>query len=524
MLALCAGCDGAATQALRTQTHKPRAMVSNTLLTTRRALFPATRQDRDLGYASAAVAAQLEATRLLARVDRVVAGMHGVRDALLPRRDSAAGGSLDAPLTFASLPHAVALTIFGFVRADQRARIALVCRAWRDALADPAAWTCLNLSTVEWGGVTVAVTDATLRAAAARGNGRLCELYLDDRDNLTTAVRLDVVTANAGTLRSLSCLACTVDQNRPFQEVEALVRAAPHLEEFRVDAMATVEQALRMLRNESPFETLELRSLCVSAVEERVDEAGVLELATALQGRLSLDTLDLRGLPLQIPAALDAVCAAQAALKVPNLMLTDCHLGPAAVPALVRLIRGDKCTGLTIKNGGVQLLDEAAGMQLASAFATNGMQHVILDNVDLWNDLNAAVAVLQALTRHPTLHWLELIRNVPANAAAAGVALGALLAANSSTVTTVNIGGSFLGDAGFAPIMVALSRNTHLSQFCCCNMDMSVEFARERFLPAVRANTSLRNLLASERWGVHDGEAPPAEVLEAEALVAARRR
>ena len=51
---------------------------------------------------------------------------------------------------------------------------------------------------------------------------------------------------------------------------------------------------------------------------------------------------------------------------------------------------------------------------------------------------------------------------------------------------------------------------------------MSEDFARERFLPAVRANTSLRKLRASEWWGdEEDGEAPP-EVLEAEALVAAR--
>ena len=42
------------------------------------------------------------------------------------------------------------------------------------------------------------------------------------------------------------------------------------------------------------------------------------------------------------------------------------------------------------------------------------------------------------------------------------------------------------------------------------------------FLPAVRANTSLRTLSASRSWGdAHNGVAPP-EVLEAEALVAAR--
>ena len=96
----------------------PRAMVSNTLLTTRRALFSAPLQARDVGYASAAVAAQLETTRLQARVDGVVVGMHGVRGVLLPWQISAASGSLGAPLTFASLPHAVALSIFDILPAD----------------------------------------------------------------------------------------------------------------------------------------------------------------------------------------------------------------------------------------------------------------------------------------------------------------------------------------------------------------------------------------------------------------------
>ena len=45
----------------------------------------------------------------------------------------------------------------------------------------------------------MAVTDSTLRAAAARTNGRLCELFLDHSDAVTAAARLDVVAANAGT-------------------------------------------------------------------------------------------------------------------------------------------------------------------------------------------------------------------------------------------------------------------------------------------------------------------------------------
>ena len=166
----------------------------------------------------------------------------------------------------------MALTIFCKLPADQRARAALVCRAWRDAVADPAAWTCLDLS-AETGRLSVAVTDATLRAAAARAKGRLRQLYLENRNDLTTVARLGVVMANAGTLRDLSCLVPTVFHNIEYDEVNALARAAPQLMRFRVDAVASLEQAICMLRNDSPFEALMLRSLKVDATVDAAGEA-----------------------------------------------------------------------------------------------------------------------------------------------------------------------------------------------------------------------------------------------------------
>ena len=106
--------------------------------------------------------------------------------------------------------------------------------------------------------------------------------------------------------------------------------------------------------------------------------------------------LELQGLPLHIPAALDAVCAAQAALNLPDFCFTDCGLGPASVPALVRLICGDKCRGLTIRNGNVQLLDEAAGTLLAGALAASSMTNLCLHGVDFWQNVAAATAACAA--------------------------------------------------------------------------------------------------------------------------------
>ena len=230
------------TRSAHSRTRRVGAFVKPPL--TRRAAS----QDCDLGYASAVVSARLDTTRLLARMDGVADGVQRVRDELLARRVSAAGvvaacgsGAARATPTFASLPHAVVLTILGDIPADQRARLALVCRAWRDMVADPAAWACLDLS-VRTSGITVAVTDATLRAAVARANGGLRFLYLDDCVALTAAAQLEVVTANAGTLHTLSTL---YEQREgvaplPFHELEALARAVPQLEEFCADAQVTV--------------------------------------------------------------------------------------------------------------------------------------------------------------------------------------------------------------------------------------------------------------------------------------------
>jgi hypothetical protein len=75
---------------------------------------------------------------------------------------------------------------------------------------------------------------------------------------------------------------------------------------------------------------------------------------------------------------------------------------------------------------------------------------------------------------------------------------------------------------GLAPLVDALPRNTHLRLLDCAETDMSNTFVHDRFLPAIRANTSLRELVARQWWGDEEDGTAPAEVLEAEALVKMR--
>ena len=112
-------------------------------------------QDCNLGFASAAAARLLESTPLLRRLelasDTVLSArstLASARGALAPRAGAAseAGSGHDGILGFAHLPHAVVRHILSYVPADARARAAIVCRAWRDTVADTSLWTVLDLS------------------------------------------------------------------------------------------------------------------------------------------------------------------------------------------------------------------------------------------------------------------------------------------------------------------------------------------------------------------------------------------
>jgi hypothetical protein len=106
--------------------------------------------------------------------------------------------------------------------------------------------------------------------------------------------------------------------------------------------------------------------------------------------------------------------------------------------------------------------------------------------------------------------------HVPAaHRAAAGAALGALVAANAPALQELDAAYSWLADEGLGPLVDALPGNTHLRKLLLSEEahGMSEAFARDRLLPAVRANASLRYLATGVDW---EG------AVEAEALVLQR--
>ena len=352
-------------------------------------------------------------------------------------------------------------------------------------------------------------------------------MVLDLNDDISDDALLEAATSQQGTLRQLHWLSEKADKNKVafFNVVEEVARAVPQLSIFVVDVAASVAEGTRLLRNEAPFEALRVRCLEVDQPTEdgEATAADVLSLVAALRGHASLRELSLRDVSLRSAAVLDTLAAAVVAGRLSRLVLCNCGLSPASVPALVHILRGGALTVLDIVNNGALLFDVPAAVQLADALvAHRSLQVFELYSAQLWSDPVATAAIIGALTRHPSLQSLFLCSDTPANRAAAGAALSALVAANSPSLHHLSLSHLHLGDDGLRHVLAALPCNRHLQMLDLEGAGMSDEFARDVLLPAVRASASLRTLLASKWWGGdEDGVAPPA-VLEAEALVAAR--
>ena len=256
--------------------------------------------------------AQLEAAPLLRRLDLASDRLLRARGTLTPRADAAsAAGSTRC--TCVHLPDAVVRRVLTFVPADARARAALVCRAWRDTVADARLWTVLDLSPAS--GVAQPVSDATLRGAAALARGQLTVLCLDDCEQVTRAARLEVVTANGGSLRELSCCfshdPSEYGSDAGFRSlhVEALAAAAPQLAAFTVDVaeetdeyhdydvyVAPMARVMPLLWNYEPFGALQLRRLSVRVDNERrpadvLNDDELHEFCEAVSAHVSLNQL-----------------------------------------------------------------------------------------------------------------------------------------------------------------------------------------------------------------------------------------
>ncbi len=419
----------------------------------------------------------------------------------------------------AALPHALSLRVFGGVSVEERLRCREVCRGWCATLADHTLWLRLDMTRADG----AACSEALLLAATARAGGQLQALRLTCAEHRVFEALLSVAAANNTTLQELR-----VRAHDPFTQyacvrvatLEALLRAAPQLHMLEADVHATgTDEAHRVLRNNPPFGPLRVRQFAIGLPTR--DVWNVLALIADVAAHVWLTGLHLTSVDINDPAALDAVMDAALAHRLSAVQLRVSRLSPASVPALVRLLGGNALVELHILNLGAVLLNEPADAALLgdALRANTSLTALRLSYCALWHLPAAGIALCAALAGHPRLRAIDLSYNSVCKNADACAALAALVAANAPALQTLGIGYCGLGDQGMGPVVEALRHNTHLTKLDCGGNEMSKAFARDRLLPAVRANASLRELT------VVDDRAPygaPESAHEAAALVAAR--
>jgi hypothetical protein len=447
-------------------------------------------------------------------------------------KDALAQLIISDAVTFASLPLPLARLIFLALPPDARGRASCVCRAWRDVLAEPALWTRLEMPEDAEGDYAAMRLRAlrVVHGAAGRAHGELRQLVLlqhyFSQDEL-----LPVLTSNAGSLRELQVSSVLEDDT----DFEAIVAAAPLLQVLRVEGVScTWKDAPRMLRAEPPFAPLQMgEGLYVRFDDQNDLRAGGMERFGPFAAALANVTLQPALLRLGIeladvsqPAAMEALADAALARRLCELTLHYCT-PPAAAP-LARLLAGGSLTGLEIMDTlhepgaiGPPLFDAAGAALVADALRVNTTLTVLqLHTTFLYEDTRAGELVLGALAGHPSLRELsilELESEVPDRSAFGG-ALAALIAADAPALEVLHCSSYYLGDDALTPIVQALPLNHHLRELDMSENSMSEALARERLLPAVRANTTLRKFTCANAI---DDEPAPA-LAEAEELVRLR--
>jgi hypothetical protein len=404
-------------------------------------------------------------------------------------------------VTFASLPLPLARRIFLALPVDARGRASCVCRAWCDALADPSLWTRLDMSGVfraDWPRF-----EAVLRGAAGRSRGQLCLLDLSQQDITWNALR-SLLCANADSLRELHLH--SVEKNVWFSTVDAVVAAAPLLQVLTAECVLCAwEVAPRLLRTAEPPFALQMRScLSVRFDNENDNRAGGMERVEPFAAALAdatlqpaLSRVSFRKADAAQPAVMGALVDAALARRLRELTLDFCT-PPAAAP-LARLLAEGSLVVFDIQYvtepfARTPLFDAAGAALVADALRVNTtLTRLDLHCVDLCGDMRAAGAVLGALVGHQSMRKFTITRE--RGTAAFGDALAALIAVDAPALHTLVCSCNSLGDAGLAPIVEALALNRHLRELdvrdATYGNRMSEAFARERLLPALRANTTL---------------------------------
>ena len=177
-------------------------------------------------------------------------------------------------------------------------------------------------------------------------------------------------------------------------------------------------------------------------------------LCSDLIGHRSLTQLVLYVADLRETAAIEALVDVANEKQLTILHLDACMLRRVASPALTRLLGGCSLTSLYISYCVVHDDNLEITPAFSNAVRSSRLHRLTLRQVRLFDFLANGLDLVAAVTRHPTLQHINLSCNDPElqHRSAVGAALGALVAANSPSLTSLKIWSSRLGDAGMRPL------------------------------------------------------------------------
>jgi hypothetical protein len=466
------------------------------------------------------------------------------------------------PFPLLQLPAAVLSAVLARAPVDVRARCACVCRALRAAAADPAAWTDVDLTRA--GGLTCRARILQRRLAALAP--RLAqtrelrvqpdELFsvwrnIDYDDTAALQVVLGLVRdGHARSLRVLHFADLTCRLEHPSREpreqaLRALLAEAPALARLELgELQCDSQRALALLR--TPRVRAVRCVLCWPLSDPgaaHAPEPTLEEVFDALEQHAGLEALSALGwMQEEEQRAAFVARIVDFALTRRLVALSLWSLPRSSAPHLARLMReGAALRRLTLDSGSACGAVGGTAALLADALRANTtLRELELRGMCTWcidthrpRDGPAGAAVCASLVGHPSVTSVILYnvlmcgRHRDANFCAMDASLAALLRANAPALTTLKLKVATAPDDQ-APALWrmfrALAHNTHLRVLELEALRPSAAFLRCVVLPAVRANTSLRELRLGLAWQARRSLAADRALDAAEQLVAARAR
>lgn len=445
-----------------------------------------------------------------------------------PRRRARAVASPEPQSwSYDALPVAVAQRVFALLPVDTKARVACVCRTWRDAVADPQLWTRLNFSSLDLKLDVWRQPYSALRSTAQRAQGQLEHLNVSGTITVPREMLLGVLAANPG-LRKLCVESVTIDGLCPglYDEyalpLDQILAAAPMLQ--AVDTAGGMScasfHAADLLRVGSSLRMSNLKVHCSRDMGTIATFTAALSDA-ALQPTLS--RVSVFEADLAHPQTLDSLVDAALARRLPGLALSRCP--PPAAASLARLLNGDSLTELELSHTragyDVPLLKPGGAAVVAEALRVNRtLKTLKLNRSSVFRHMGAANSLLNALVGHPSLRELSVFCEGGGASTTRGALLALFVAADAPALESLDVYCNHAdcqmclhGDVDLGPLVRALARNRHLRRLHISHRGMTEGFATRVLLPAVQANTGLRELNCS-----HTGRA----VSEARELVKCR--